>query len=99
MLDQLKQWYELKKQADHLQKVLRGLTVEAEGGQGAVRIVMNGEMKIRSLTLNPEWLTRDRKVQLEEAIKECVASALAKVHRAAASQIGGMSQIMNLLKG
>ncbi len=99
MLDKMKQLYELKKQADQLKKELQGITVEGEGGKGSVRIRMTGEMKVHSVFISPEWLSPDRTSKLEEAVKESISDGLDKAQKAAAAKLGGMTNLMNMLKG
>lgn len=99
MFDKMKQLYEIKKQADQLKKELQAVVVEAEGGKGAVKMTMSGEMKVKSFVVSPDWLVPDRKVKLEEAMKECVNQGLEKAQKSAAEKMGGMTNLLNMLKG
>lgn len=92
MFDQLKQLYDLRKQAATLKKELSGITVEAEVENGTIKISMSGEQKIQSIAIDPKWLIPEKKKELEQALKNCFTKAIEKTQLAVASKLGPLAK-------
>lgn len=92
MFDQLKQLNELRKQASVIKKELNEIVVEAEEENGTIKIVMNGEQKIQTLTIDPKWLAPDKKTQLEQVLKRCFTKAIEKTQQAVAAKLGPLAK-------
>ena len=75
MLDQAKMLMQVKK----LQKELGKTIVEVESGDGAVTVQINGEQKLKKITIDPEQVDlsdiRELEVWLEEAIKQAITES------------------------
>jgi len=54
MFDKAKKIYQLQKQAKQMKRELTNEVVEVEGGNGAITMQINGEMKAVSLKINEE---------------------------------------------
>lgn len=78
MLDKAK----LAIEAKRLQNTLSKQIVEAEAG--AVKIVMNGEQKVQSITLDAEQIDTEDFRQLEKWLESAVNQAFKKSQQAAA---------------
>lgn len=86
MFGKAKDQYDLVKKAREIQKKLKDQIVESESG--AVKIVMNGEQKIQSVTIDRENLDN-----LENDIKSAVSSSIEKSQKIAAElmkEMGGL---------
>ena len=92
MFDKLKGLYELQKQASTLKKELNQIIIETEEENGTIKIVMNGEQKIQSVTIAPEWFSVEKKEKLEQALKKCFTKAAEKIQLTIASKLGPMAK-------
>ena len=79
MLNKLKQYSDLRKQANTLKNTMAQETVEVENK--AVKIVMDGNQEIKTLELKSEFLSPDKKNELERSIKEGLAECIKKIQR------------------
>lgn len=90
MFNKLKQFNDLRKQANTLKNALAEESVEVENK--AVKIVMDGNQDIKSLDIKSEFLSADKKSELESHIMEGIKDAIKKVQRKMAmkmQQMGG----------
>ncbi|MEI7818974.1 MAG: YbaB/EbfC family nucleoid-associated protein [bacterium] len=85
MLEQVKAMNELRK----LQKELKQVEVEADAGNGAVIIVVNGEQKITSVKLDPEKFDINDTPRLEKLIESAANQAMAILQREVADKMKG----------
>ncbi len=87
MFNKLKHLKELRNQAKQMQNALAGESTTVE--KGGVKVVMNGNMEITSITIN-EDLAKD---SLEGILADCVNDAIKKTQRLMArkmQEMGGM---------
>lgn len=96
MFDKLKELYELQKQASTLKKELGQIIVEAEEENGTIRIVMNGEQKIQSIDIAPEWFSIEKKEKFETVLKKCFTKAVEKTQLELASRLGPLAKNFKL---
>ncbi len=92
MFNKLKNFKDLRSQAKTMQNSLASETITAE--QGGVKVVMNGNMEIVSLTINEE-IAKD---SLEGILVELINGAIKKTQRLMAGKIqemGGLGQFTN----
>ncbi len=95
MIGKLKQYNDLRKQANTIKNVMAEESIEVENK--AVKIVMDGNQTIQSLTLKDEYIALDKKKDLEKYIQEAIADAIKKVQRKMAmkmQQMGGLDSLM-----
>lgn len=75
MLDQAKMLMQVKK----LQKELSKTIVEVEAGDGAVTVQINGEQKLKKISIDPDQVDlndiRELETWLEEAIKQAITES------------------------
>lgn len=81
--DQFKMVNDLRK----AQKELANEIIEVEAGDGAVVIQVNGELKIKSVKLNPDLIDFDDIAELEEWIKIAVRDGFAKAQEIATEKM------------
>ncbi len=84
--DQAKMLMKMRK----LQKELQKETITAEAGDGAVTVEINGEMKIKNISIDPESVDLDDIGQLENWVEEAVKDAIAKSQKMAADKMQPM---------
>ncbi len=93
MLDQAKMIMQLKK----AQKELTKLIVEGEAGDGAVVVSVTGEMKIKKVTIDPEYVDLDDIAVLERWIEQATREAMTKAQELAAEKMkplmGGLGNL------
>lgn len=90
MIDKMKQLYDMQKKAKQIQKELKETEIEAKSADGGVTIVFNGEIHIVSVQIEEFMLAIEKKRELEQAIKNTTAQAIAKAQAIAAEKAKGM---------
>ena len=84
--DQAKMLMKMRK----LQKELQKETLTAEAGDGAVKVEINGEMKIKKISIDAESVDLDDIGQLERWVEEAVKTAIADSQKLAADKMQPM---------
>ena len=84
--DQAKMLMKMRK----LQKELQKETLVAEAGDGAVKVEINGEMKIKKISIDADSVDLDDIGQLERWVEEAVKSAIADSQKLAADKMQPM---------
>lgn len=91
--DQVKTIAKLQK----AQKELKKEIVEVEAGDGAVIVQITGELKVKSVKLDPELIDFDDMSELEHWIEIAVRDGLAKAQEVAAEKMkplmGGLGNL------
>jgi len=90
MFNKLKQFQDLRHQAKTMQSALSQETVSEE--KNGVKVVLNGNMEILSLSLN-ESLNKSAQ---EDALKDCLNNALKKTQKLMAKKLQDMGGIPGL---
>lgn len=88
MFEKIKQIQDLKNQASQIKKALAEEAVEGSGAWGKVRITMDGNQEVKSVTIDPELLASKEK--LESALSEAINDAIKKAQRVMAHQMSRM---------
>lgn len=73
--------------ARKLQKELQKETITAEAGDGAVKVEISGEQKIKRVHIDPELVDLEDIGQLERWIEEAVKDAIGQSQRLAAEKM------------
>ena len=73
-----------------VQKELQKEIVRAEAGDGAVVVEVNGEMKIKNITIDPDAVDLEDIGQLENWVEEAVKAAIAQSQKMAAEKMQPM---------
>ena len=91
--DQVKMLQQLRKAQKQLGKEI----IEVEAGDGAVIVQITGELKIKSVKINPDIVDLDNIEQLEHWIQIAVRDGLAKAQEVAAETMkplmGGLGNL------
>jgi DNA-binding YbaB/EbfC family protein len=75
---------------ERLQKQMAELRVEGNAGGGMVTVVINGAKEVQSLTIDPEVVSRDDVVMLQDLIVAAINDAQRRADEAMAQNMGGM---------
>lgn len=93
MIDQAKMVMKLKKAQKELQKEL----VEVSAGDGAVIVQVNGELKLKKVSIDPEMVDLDDIGELERWVEIAVRDAMTKAQELAAEKMkplmGGLGSL------
>lgn len=93
MIDQAKMVMKLKKAQKELQKEL----VEVSAGDGAVIVQVNGELKLKKVTIDPDLVDLDDIGELERWVEIAVRDAMTKAQELAAEKMkplmGGLGSL------
>jgi DNA-binding YbaB/EbfC family protein len=84
--DQAKMLMRVKK----IQKELQKQVIIVEKGDGAVRVEITGEQKLRKVHIDPEYVDLDDIGQLEHWVEDAVKEAIAESQRIAAEKMQPM---------
>jgi DNA-binding YbaB/EbfC family protein len=94
---------ELFQQAQQLQEKLKGAqeeaaakTVEAQSGGGMVKVIADGSMRIRRITVEPSLLAANDKAMLEDLIVVAVNDALARASQIMTEAMGKLGPLGGL---
>lgn len=82
-MDQAKMLMKVKK----LQKELQKMVIVAEQGDGAVKVEITGEQKIKKIHIDPEKIDLDDIHQLERWTEEAVKDAISQSQKIAAEKM------------
>ena len=92
-LDQMKMLNDLRKAQNALKKEI----VEVEAGDGAVVVQITGELKVKSVKIDPAYVDLDDISQLEHWIEIAIRDGLAKAQEIAAEKMkplmGGLGKL------
>lgn len=84
--DQAKMLLKVKKIQSELQKMV----IEVEEGDGAVKVQITGEQKIKKIHINPEYIDLDDIELLERWIEDAVKEAISQSQKIAAEKMQPM---------
>jgi DNA-binding protein YbaB len=73
-----------------IQKELSKVVVEAQKAGGKVKIVMRGDMRVESVSIDNELTADGRREQLESYLKDCIQEAIANTQRELMNKVKGM---------
>ncbi len=85
-VDQMK----LLARARKLQKELKKEVILVEAGDGAVRVEITGEQKIKKIHIDPEYVDLDDIGELEYWLEEAIKEAISKSQKLAAEKMQPM---------
>lgn len=90
MFNKIKEIKGMRDKAKQIKDMLGDESVHADASHGQVSMVMDGNMEVLSLDIDPAMLTADKKESLEQAIKNVTNDAVKKAQRIMAQKIQGM---------
>lgn len=84
--DQAKMLMQVRK----IQKELKSQVITVEAGEGAVRVEITGEQKIKKVHIDPEYIDLQDIGQLERWVEDAVKAAIAESQKIAAAKMQPM---------
>lgn len=81
--DRAKTLLELKR----IQKELKKIEIEVEAGNGAVKLVVNGEQKVQRVTIDESLLNAEAKDRLEKFLESAFNQAITRSQQEAADKM------------
>lgn len=84
--DQAKMLMRVKK----IQKELQNMVIEVEKGEGAVKVEITGEQKLKKIHIDPEYVDLDDIGQLERWVEDAVREAIGESQKVAAEKMQPM---------
>jgi DNA-binding YbaB/EbfC family protein len=86
-----RQAQELQAKLAKAQEELGEMTAEVSSGGGAIRIVVDGQQKIRSVSISPEVINAEDAEFLEDLVTAAVNEAIQKSQELAASHLSSLT--------
>jgi DNA-binding YbaB/EbfC family protein len=87
---------QLQQAQEKIQAEIAALVVEATSGGGVVRVEMDGQKQLRSLTIDPEVVSKDDVEMLQDLVLAAVNEAGRKVDDAIQQKVGGLTGGMKI---
>jgi DNA-binding YbaB/EbfC family protein len=96
MFDKMKQLYEMQKQARSMQKSVEAMKVEKSAEGGKITVVMNGAMKVESLSIDESLLSPANKSSLEKSLTRLLSDAAEEAGKLASQEAMAMMKNLNI---
>lgn len=87
---------QMQQMQERVQKEIAAIEVEASSGGGMVKAVMDGEKHLKSLTIDPEVVSRDDVEMLQDLVTAAVNEAARRVDETVKEKVGGLAGGMGL---
>ena len=91
--DQAKMLMKVKK----IQKELQKQVITVEQGDGAVRVDISADQKLKKIHINPEYVDLDDISQLERWLEDAVKAAISESQKVAAEKMQPMMGVLGEL--
>ena len=75
---------------ERLHKEMTAVRVEGNAGGGMVTVLVNGAKQVQSIAIDPEVVSKDDVVMLQDLIVAAINDAHRKADEAMAEKMGGM---------
>jgi nucleoid-associated protein EbfC len=82
---------QMQARLNKIQEELEAQTVEASAGGGAVSVTVNGQLRVKSVTIDPEVVDPEDVEMLQDLVTAAVNEALGKAQELAAQQLGAIT--------
>jgi nucleoid-associated protein EbfC len=87
----MQQAQQLQARLAKAQEELANVTLEVSSGGGAVKVIVDGQQKIKSIKISKEVVNPEDVEMLEDLVLTAVSEAITKSQEAAAKQLGGIT--------
>jgi nucleoid-associated protein EbfC len=87
---------QLQARLNKTQQELEALEMEVSAGGGAVKVVVNGQQKIKSIKISKEVVNPEDVEMLEDLVLSAVTEAITKSQEAAAQKMGALTGGMKI---
>ena len=92
----LRQAQEMMAQQQQAQEALKEERVEASAGGGMVKVVASGDLRVQSITIDPDAVDPEDVELLQDLVTAAVNEAARKVEEAVQEKIGGLTGGMKI---
>ncbi len=92
----MKQAQQMQAKMAEVQEELKGETVDASAGGGMVKVVMTGDMQVRSVEIDPAAVDPDDVELLSDMVAAAVNEAVRAAQELAAAKMAGVTGGMNI---
>lgn len=92
----LRQAQQLQEKLAKVQQELEDITVEATSGGSAVKVVIDGHQRIRSVEISPEVVDAEDTEMLQDLVMAAVNEAITKSQELAKEHLGSLTGGLNL---
>ena len=99
MAGMMKKVQKMQNEMKKMQDELKRKTVDVTAGGGAVKIAMNGEKQVQSLTIDPAAVDPEDVEMLQDLISAAFNEATKKVDEMMASEMGKLTSGLGLPPG
>ena len=99
MAGMMKKVQKMQNEMKKMQEELKRKTVDVSAGGGAVKIVMNGEKQVQSLTIDPAAVDPEDVEMLQDLISAAVNESIKKVDELMAAEMGKLTGGLGLPPG
>ena len=89
--DPRKMMKQLQQAQERIQAEIAALVVEASSGGGMVKVEVDGQKQLRSLTIDPEVVNKEDVEMLQDLVLAAVNDASRKVDEAIQEKVGGLT--------
>lgn len=87
---------QLQQAQEKMQAEIAALVVEASSGGGMVKVEVDGQKQLRSLTIDPEVVSKDDVEMLQDLVVAAVNEASRKVDEQIQEKVGGLTGGMKI---
>jgi DNA-binding YbaB/EbfC family protein len=94
--DPRKMMKQLQQAQERIQSEVAALVVEASSGGGMVKVEVDGQKQLLSLTIDPEVVSKDDVEMLQDLVVAAVNDASRKVDEAIQEKVGGLAGGMQI---
>ncbi len=92
----LRQAQQLQAKLAKAQEELGNLTVEASSGGGAIKVVVDGHQKVRTVEISPEVIDAEDVEMLQDLVMTAVNEAINKSQELANKRLGSLAGGLNI---
>ena len=86
----------LQKKLVEAQQELSNTTIETSSGGGAVKVIIDGQQKVRSVKISPEVVNPDDVELLEDLVLTAINEAISQSQELTAKRLGGLTGGLNI---
>ena len=87
---------QLQQAQERMKQEIDALEIEAASGGGMVKVVMDGQKNLKSLTIDREVVSKDDVEMLQDLVTAAINEAARKVDEAIQEKLGGLAGGMKI---
>jgi nucleoid-associated protein EbfC len=92
----MKQAQQMQAKMGQVQEELKNETVESSAGGGMVKVVITGDLEIRSITIDPDAVDPEDVEMLQDMVAAAVNEAVRSAQELAAAKMSAVTGGMNI---